>query len=941
MKKLLLIFALILISFNSFSQNSLKGTISDSITNESLIGATAFIKETKIGTSTDINGQFEFRNVNPGNYEIEFRYISYHLKTIKIKFTDSLRIDVRMKPVGQVLKTVNIQGKTNRESNLELMKIQKNSAVVIDGVNAETFKKTPDNKASDVFKRVSGTTVQDNKFVIIRGLNDRYNFGLINGSTLPSSESDRRAFSFDIFPSNMIDNILIMKTATPDLPGEFAGGVININTSEPKDEKITSFQIGTSYNTLTTFKNFTTYKGSKTDFLGFGSYDRPIPNGIPETKDFSLLTKLQKSELAKLVPEKWSTYNIIAGPNVNIQSTINRNYNFKNDRSIGFIFGYNYQYNFNNNNLLRQDFEESATGIVKKMELNDTVYTKTVLHSGLFNLTYNINEKNTIKFKNIYSINTEDKLNIRHGVRELDNDPHQWEKSTNFWYTENKLSTHQLLGEHKIKKIKIDWNFGYSNVKRDMPNLRRIVYRKYSLLENDTNSFYTAVVQTNGTMPTAAGNMFWSYSDENIYSGRMDISYKLNLGTTETEIKGGTWYQFRERSFTSRNFGLSQYKPTGSKFYSQLLLLPPDSIFSYQNMGLLNNGKGGFKLEESTRVDDSYNASSLLNAQYIMMDSKIGKKFRINGGLRIESYNQKFEWIEDGSFLDKKIDTTVIDLLPSVNLIYSFNDKFKIRSSYYKTVSRPEFRELAPFSFYNFVQDNIISGDPQLKRAVIHNADLRFEFYPSSSQIISVSGFYKNFTNPIEMICRTGTSGAPELYFANVKRVDNFGGELEIKVKLNTFSRNKENKFLKNTSIFTNISLINSIVDLTGYIGSGEKRPLQGQSPYIFNTGVFWQNPKNTWQTSLSYNYIGPRIYIVGNVQEPNVWEQGRQVLDIQVMKKIKNWELRLNVRDLLAQDLIYFQDLNNSKHFESDKDNLWQKINYGQTISLSIKYNF
>ena len=246
MKKLLLIFALILISFNSFSQNSLKGTISDSITNESLIGATAFIKETKIGTSTDINGQFEFRNVNPGNYEIEFRYISYHLKTIKIKFTDSLRIDVRMKPVGQVLKTVNIQGKTNRESNLELMKIQKNSAVVIDGVNAETFKKTPDNKASDVFKRVSGTTVQDNKFVIIRGLNDRYNFGLINGSTLPSSESDRRAFSFDIFPSNMIDNILIMKTATPDLPGEFAGGVININTSEPKDEKITSFQIGTS-----------------------------------------------------------------------------------------------------------------------------------------------------------------------------------------------------------------------------------------------------------------------------------------------------------------------------------------------------------------------------------------------------------------------------------------------------------------------------------------------------------------------------------------------------------------------------------------------------------------------------------------------------------------------------------------------------------------------
>ena len=941
MKKLLLLFGFFSISLSSFSQNVIRGIISDSLTNESLIGATAFIKETKIGTSTDINGQFEFRNLNPGNYEIEFRYISYHTKKLQISITDSTFINVKMKSVEQILTTVNIQGKINRESNIELMKIQKNSAIIIDGMNAETFKKTPDNKASDVFKRVSGTTVQDNKFVIIRGLNDRYNFGLINGSTLPSSESDRRAFSFDIFPSNMIDNILIMKTATPDLPGEFAGGVININTSEPKDEKITSFQIGTSYNTLTTFKYFTTYQGSKTDFLGFGSYDRRIPNGIPETKNFTLLSKMQKSEIAKLIPDNWSTYNVVALPNINIQSTINRNFNFKKNSSFGFIFGYNYQYNFNTNNLLRQDFEESSIGVVKKVELNDTVFTKSILHSSMLNFTYHINDKNSIKFKNLFSINSEDKVNIRHGVRELDNDPHQWEKSTNFWYTENKLSTHQLLGEHKIQKFKLDWNLGYSNVKRDIPNLRRIVYRKYSLLENDTNETYTAVIQTNGTMPTAAGNMFWSYSNEDIYAGRLDLSYNFDFGIFENEIKIGSWNQYRSRDFTSRNFGFSQYKPIGSQFYSPLLLLPADSIFMQQNMGLLNNGKGGFKLEESTRVDDSYQASSSLNAQYIMIDSKIGKKFRINGGLRIESYNQKFQWIEDGTFLDKKIDTTVIDFLPSINLIYSFNQKFKIRTSYYKSVSRPEFRELAPFSFYNFIQDNIISGDPNLKRAVIHNADIRFEFYPSSSQIISASGFYKNFTDPIEMICRTGTSGAPELYFANVERVDNFGAELELKIKLNTFSKNKENKFLKNTSIFTNISFIKSIVDLTGYIGSGESRPLQGQSPYIINTGVFWQNSKNTWQTSVSYNYIGPRIYIVGNVQEPSVWEQGRHVLDFQIVKKIKKWEIRLNVRDLLAQDLIYFQDLNNTKHFEPEIDNLWQKTNFGQNISLSAKYNF
>jgi outer membrane receptor protein involved in Fe transport len=233
-----------------------------------------------------------------------------------------------------------------------------------------------------------------------------------------------------------------------------------------------------------------------------------------------------------------------------------------------------------------------------------------------------------------------------------------------------------------------------------------------------------------------------------------------------------------------------------------------DEIFSTENMGLLEDGTGGFKLEEATRVDDSYTAHSFLNAMYLMTDTKIGSKIRINGGIRIESYNQNFKYIEDGSFEEKNIDTTNIDLLPSVNFIYELTQKIKFRSSYYKTLSRPEFRELAPFAFYNFVQDNIISGDPYLKRASIHNLDLRFEYYPSSDQSISISGFYKNFINPIEMICRTGTSGAPELYFSNVSKAENFGIEAEAKIKLSIFSNNKTHKFLSNVSLFTNFAFV-------------------------------------------------------------------------------------------------------------------------------------
>ena len=434
--------------------------------------------------------------------------------------------------------------------------------------------------------------------------------------------------------------------------------------------------------------------------------------------------------------------------------------------------------------------------------------------------------------------------------------------------------------------------------------------------------------------------MFWSKSSEKIWSANYDWSIPFTFHKVENEFKIGGWHQYRTRDFSSRNLGFSQYKPTGSTFNSNLLLLGPDEIFSQQNMGLLSNGQGGFKLDEATNVDDSYQANSFLNAAFVMTDTKIGDKFRIIGGVRMESYNQQFNYIEFGSNEHKHIDTTVVDLLPSVNIVYSLNKKMKVRGSYYRTVSRPEFRELAPFSFYNFVIDNIVSGNPNLKRATIDNFDVRWEMYPGKGQIISVSGFYKTFENPIELINRTGTSGAPELYYANVNKVNNIGAEFEIRYNLGTFCK-KESKVWDNITLYSNLSLIKSTVDMSQFIGSGENRPLQGQSPYIINSGIFYNTPKKDMTVTLSYNVIGQRIYIVGNVQEPSVWENGRNVIDFQVSKKFgKYFEAKLNIKDILAQDLVYFQDLNGNHKYDKG-DNNWQNINFGQTISTSLKYTF
>jgi len=940
-----LLFTCILIS-NTFSQNaSLSGKITDSKTNEALFGAKVILQGLGKGAVADGDGNYSLKGLSAGTYILEARNETYNnliLTEIKLKENENLVLNIPLDKVVLEFGPVTVKAKVNRESTTEILRLQRNSATVVDGITSETFKKTPDSKASDVLKRISGASVQDNKFVVVRGLSDRYNFALINGAPLPSSESDRKAFSFDVFPSNMLDNLVIIKTATPDLPGEFAGGVIDINTTEPKENDFQSIQIGSSYNLITTFKDFKTYDGSKTDFLGFSSSSRALPSCLPSTEEFNNLSALQKAEYAQLIPNSWGTYSRVALPNLNLQYSIGKTFKLAEERNFGYVFAYNYQSNMSFNKVTRREFEESAAGVITKNELKDSAFTQSVLNSAMFNMKFKLNNNNSLQLKTLYSLSSDDKVNIRNGKRDMDVESVFSEKSTNIWYTQNKLLSSQLLGNHEFKnKMKFKWIAGISDVKREIPFLRRTVYQ-----QSDTALPFAAVIQNNDISTLGAGNMFWSLLNEKIVSAKYDLSIPLEFLNTKTELKIGGMHQYRTRSFESRNLGFSKYDPAGnSSFNSQLLLLPEDQIFSNSNLGLMSDGQGGFKLEEGTNVDDSYQAFSLLNAAYAMFDTKITEKFRIVGGARLESYHQNFKYIEFGSNLQQNIDTTVVDILPSVNLIYSLTNKINFRLSASKTVSRPEFRELAPFSFYNFLNDNLTSGDPTLKRATINNYDARFEFYPGAGQIFSVSAFYKQFTNPIELILRTGTSGTPELYYDNVGNTKNYGAEFEYRMNLGFLNAKDSTSLLKDITLYANASIIRSSVDLSMYAGQAEytnsARPLQGQSPYIINAGIYYSAPKDV-NFSLSYNLVGQRISIAGSIQEPSVWENGRNVIDFQISKMFKKkLELKLNVKDLLAQDLIYFQDINKNKKYDKGTDSAWQEITFGQTVSMSLKYNF
>jgi outer membrane receptor protein involved in Fe transport len=328
-----------------------------------------------------------------------------------------------------------------------------------------------------------------------------------------------------------------------------------------------------------------------------------------------------------------------------------------------------------------------------------------------------------------------------------------------------------------------------------------------------------------------------------------------------------------------------------------------------------------------------------------MSDFRIFEKHRLIIGARLENYRQVFAYVESGSNIDKKQDTTVLDILPSVNYVFNAGPRLNFRAAYYRTVSRPEFRELAPFAFYNFVQLNIWSGDPNLKRALIDNYDLRVEWFPGGGQVLSVTGFYKYFKNPVEAVQRTGVSGDPELYYTNANKVTNIGAELEYRINLSFLSKDSD-LFFDNITLYSNLSIIRSRVDTTGILGA-EIRPLQGQSPYIINAGLNYVLPKTGINFSASYNVVGPRIFVVGNVQEPNVWEKERHVLDLQLSKsflKKQNLELRLNVRDIIANDQIFYQDLNKNGKYdkkENSLDNVTRRISFGPTFTFAISYKF
>lgn len=936
----------LLISLQAIAGGKISGKVTDEKTGEPLIGATVEVKGMGLGTATDVDGRFII-NVATGDYVVEVKYIGYTAKSISdvlVKEGEVTELNVAIAEDNKKqLKEVVVRGTLKKESVNALYSIQKNSVAVSSGISADIIQRTPDKNTGEVLKRVSGASVKDGKYVVIRGLSDRYNLAMVNNALMPSTEPDKKAFSFDVIPSNLIDNIIINKTASADLPGDFAGGIVTVLTKDVPERDFVNVGIAAGYNTQSTGKDFVSNERTGMSYLAFPGNDHALPSGFG--KNAAYYNELRSSnpekqyEIAKSLPNNYKEVTTSAMPNTNFNVSVGKAAHLKNGDKFGAVIGANLR---NSQTIL----PEFIRGKYEQGRIHTYSTEKQYRYSSnlaaLANFSY-VTGKHKIGFKNLFNKIYDNTYYQREGYTTSNL---QQIKAYSSIPSERQVYNAQLEGDHAFgkKNVKAYWNLSYSNLNAQQKDLRSAFYSKTTTFNTEdepvsNESVPFEVVDRNS-------RRFFSTQKDNNIGGNAHVSYPFNLFNQKQSVKAGYLYQYKDREFSARIF---QYAPIGFSAAPEVAHAPVGEIFDTKNIGTAS----GFRLDEITSTEDAYKAYGMLNAGFLMLDNAFGEKIRLTWGVRVESYEQKIKaTLRSGTKLNKKDIFT--DVLPSFNLSYNANEKSKFRLSASRTVNRPEFREIAPFQFIDFENVWTITGNPNLKRANITNADFRYEYYPSAGEAITAGVFYKNFENPIEAKM-DDQSNLDLLIFGyqNAKSAYAAGLEIDFRKKMSFIS---DAKWLENLIVGGNFSYIYSRVDASNIIGTtntiGTKtdRPLQGQSPYLINGSILYNMPKTGFAFSAMYNRIGHRIAIVGNATIPTTWENGRDVIDLQISKAVlKNkGEVKLTVGDLLNQATTFYWNtdtkdayMKGSSKAGKGNDQVFQQYRLGTTLTLGFNYKF
>jgi len=911
---------------------SISGKVIDKVNREPLIGATVQLGGTTLGTVTDADGHFVIQHLKPGKYQISIKYVSY--KTIDLNNVAVLKgkntmLDAEMAEADMALEGVVVVAQAKQNTEMAMLNATKASMLVQSGISAQQIQRMQDRNASDVIRRIPGISIIDDKFVMVRGLSQRYNNVWINNSAVPSSEADTRAFSFDIIPSSQMDNMIVIKSPAPELPADFSGGFIKINTKDVPETNGFSFSVGGSINDRTHFKSFLSAPGSATDFLGFdngtrklsGSYGNRLDNNDASAvnnitregfnNDWSVNSQKPVSDL--LLNASFNRSFLIDGKRFALIATANYTNTYK-----SLIGMQNRRYSLYDIDKDQPDYKNKYT---------DDVYNKHVRMGVMANLTFMPNNRDKYELKNIVNQLGWSRYTNRNGI--LFNSGEYVQEQQEYFYSSRTTYNGQFTGLYNRDHAKTDWNIGYAYANKNQPD-RRIINREENGFVGDAHYGQMRVDQNE------IERLFYRL-DEHIMSGGVNHQREISMGNITPTLKMGMYGEYRMRNYKNRAFYYrwdSQNVPAGFEYYNVV-----DQILTPQYLGA-----DKMFVYEDTDNRDSYKGNNILAAGYLAVNIPFGR-WDIYAGARYE-YNrmQLTNYTTIKEWRTKRFTYPGGYLFPSLNADYKFSDKHQLRLAYGSSVNRPEFRERSGSVYYDFDLFSSVMGNKDLKQAYIHNADLRYEYYPTANEVISVALFYKHFSNPIEW-SYIDNGGSYTYTYVNAKSADNYGVEVELKKELSCLGLPDFSGNFNGSFIHSRVHFAPGMLD--------KNRPMQGQSPYLINTGLFYQNRRFGWNANVLYNRIGKRIMEVGNDDMsvgasvnnnfPDTYELSRNTIDLNLSKMFaKRWELKFSLRNLLAEKVTFIQypKFYDAKGMLQKREQITKQYKPGRNIFLTLSYS-
>lgn len=959
LKKLLLgaagLVCLLGLSLTAAAQTgTIRGQVLDSEYNEALIGATVFLEGTQRGANTDLDGQFSMDGVPVGTYTIVFTYVSYEKVTVTDVVVEEGKVtvvNVVLKPEGTTVEEVVITAKQLEISEASLLNMQFKSSNTLDGLGSRQMSRIGDSDAGGAIRRVVGVTVEGGKYVYVRGLGDRYGKTLVNGAEIPGLDPSRNSVQIDLFPTAILDNLLIYKTYTPDLPGSFTGGLVDIRTRDFPDRFTVNVSVSAGYNTQATFNSdYLTYDGSNLDWLGFGNGDRKLPSffeqNVPNIE--SAGERLSNLELTNAVTNsvrpQWNPITESAPLDHSITFSLG-NQTTLFGKTLGYIVGISYrrQYTYLDGSQGLYILQTpGANEYLTVQEFEDKQGIDEVLWSALANLSLKLNDKNKISLNLMRTQSGTTSGRFLDGQKNEGTTEIRYQEVRILNYIQRSNSIFQLRGTHVLgdKAWEIDWIGSFTATVNLQPDFRTWAVQ-YELQPDGSKGTYN--------FSNTTGDPIRFYRE--LFEDNLDLKlnftkYLTSWVGTEGKIKfGGAWLNRLGRKFDEKQYNYryeGDVETSGSPRSINSYINDLDGYFSPAN-NFYDAGANGFYYAFATNFVNSYTADENIYGVYAMVDMDIAEKLRLVAGARYERTEISVTPEDAVTAYDGIIEQD--DILPSLSLIYNLTEKSNIRANYSNTVARPVFREIAPFTQFDFVGGIATTGNDDLDRSLSTNLDLRYEFFPNPGEVFAISAYYKLIDKPIEKALLTeivNIADSPVVTWSNVDEATVYGVELDFRKDFGFISEN-----LRRLKLSINFSYTFSEVNVPeAELALGrtlnpeieDTRELFGQSPYVINTSLAYAHEETGTTYTIAFNRFGERLILVATAGTPNYYEQPRNSLDINILQKIGGadgrWTLRLGASNILNPEVRWTSEYRGREY---------DFINYkeGVVLTLGASYSF